>query len=447
MLLEKINQNKNIMWLSFILLINITVKLIFIFNLDLNILNLADQSKYLRISQFILDNGYYPRMDNTYTNRMPLYPYFLYYLRSIFDNLYFIIIIQNLISCFSIFLVYNLSKLVYKKISILITFIFSINLNIILYTNLILTEAIFIQFFLIFFYFFIKFIKKQRFKDLVYSAIILAICTLIRPQTYYYPLLVFIFIFVFTQSSIIKKVIYLFIFATLFKLIIFSWEFRNYVTYGKFFLSTSNQTNLVGYYLPHFDQYEYNLDLVNAKKNRIEHWNQYLLSKNFQKKDFIDLEKIVITYTKEEFFKYNLTTITKVLFIGVSKNLFTPTFSDLSYWFNSEKTSFSKTKGNSFLEQFINYFKDNKDSRYNQILIISLIILFISRTFELIGIIHFFKQNYKLSIFFILTIAYFLILMGPIGHAKYRVPYEYCFAVYFSIFILKFKNFFLKFYK
>ena len=38
------------------------------------------------------------------------------------------------------------------------------------------------------------------------------------------------------------------------------------------FLSTSNQTNLVGYYLPHFDQYEYNLDLVDAKKNRIELW-------------------------------------------------------------------------------------------------------------------------------------------------------------------------------
>ena len=97
----------------------------------------------------------------------------------------------------------------------------------------------------------------------------------------------------------------------------------------------------------------------------------------FSKKDFIDLEKIVITYALEEILKYKLTTITKVLFIGVSKNLFTPTFTDLAYWFNFDKTSFSKTEGNSFLEQFKNYFKDNKDSTYNQILIISLIILFI----------------------------------------------------------------------
>jgi hypothetical protein len=428
----KFFNKKNNIYLLLILIISSLIKLIFIINLDNDILNLADQSKYIRISDFILENKHYPDMPNKFTNRVPIYPYFLFMLRSFFDNLIFVIIIQNIISCFLIILVYNLSKLVLKKLSILITFIFSINLNIILHTNLLLTDFLFLFYFMIFLYFFIKFMKKKTIKNLVFASIILGISTLIRPQTQFFPIIILISIFLLLNDRFLKKVKFFLIFIIIFKSITFSWEVRNYNVHGKFFFDTSKQTNLVGYYLPHFDQYEFGKSLEDSKKNRRLLWKKYIVQNNFQNKDFIDLEEIVVSYTKEEFFKYKFLTVFNVLSNGIIKNLFTPTYSDISYWYQVKKTSFSKTEGASFFAQTKNFLKVNNNS-YSKLLIISTIILFFFRILEFFGLLKYIKKDFQLSIFFLLIIGYFLILMGPIGQAKYRIPYEYFLSIYLAI--------------
>ena len=261
-------KKENFFYLLMIIMINLLVKIIFLLNVNTDILNFSDQTKYLRISQHLLDNGFF-ESNNTFKHRTPFYPYFLYLLRNIFDNLYFIVIIQNILNSISILITYNLAKLVYKENAILITLIFALNLNVILHTNLILTESIFIPFFIIFLYFSIKFFKKQRLKDLISASIILGICTLIRPQTYFFPSIIFLMIFIFLDKSLYEKFKFFLIFFTIFKCFTFAWETRNYIVYQKFFFETSKKTNLIGYYLPHFDQYEYGLNLDEAKKRRI----------------------------------------------------------------------------------------------------------------------------------------------------------------------------------
>ena len=425
-------RNRSILYLSIIILINLIIKILFLQNIDLNILNFSDQTKYIRISQHLLDKGFF-EPNQTLNHRSPLYPFFIYFLRKIFDSLYFVVIIQNILSSLLIVITYNLSKLVYKENAFLITFIFSINLNIILHTNLILTEAIFIPFFIIFLYFSIKFLKKERAKDLIFASIILGICALIRPQINYFPVVMFFVIFLFLDKPFLKKLKFYLIFFLIFKCFTFAWETRNYIVHGKFFFEASKRTNLIGYYLPHFDQYEYNLSLADAKNNRAQLWAKYLKKNNYDNEDFVSIEKIAITYSLKEMKEYRIDSLFKAMSFGLLKNIFTPTFSDMSYWFHWEKTSFSSTKGNNFFEQFINFLIENKNNNFFNIFLISLIILFISRVFEIYGFINFFKKDIKLNLYFLLIIAYFLILIGPIGHAKYRIPLEFFFSVYLSI--------------
>ena len=444
MKIEFFNKKNNI-YLFFILIISSLIKLIFIVNLDNDILNLADQSKYIRISEYILENKHYPNQPNLYTNRVPIYPYFLFFLRSIFDSLIFVVIIQNIISCFLIILVYNLSKLVLNNLSILITFIFSINLNVILHANLILADFLFLSFFLFFLFFFIKFMKKKRIKDLILASIIIAVSTLIRPQTQFFPFVIFISIFFLFGDDFLKRMKFFLIFFIIFKLITFSWEIRNYYAHGKFFFDTSKQTNLIGYYLPHFDQYELRLNLDESKKNRRQLWKKYIIENNHQNKDFVELEKLVVKYTKDELFKYKISTFVNVLSTGIAKNLFTPTYSDISYWYKLKKSSFSKTEGSNFFDQFKNFLNKNNNNFHSKFLIFSIVFILISRFFEFYGFLNYFKKNFSLSIFFLLIIVYFLVLMGPIGHSKYRIPYEYFLSIYLAITIdYIFNKFFLK---
>ena len=156
-MLLKLKDLNKIQLIFIIISINLILRSFFFFSLDLNTLNFSDQTKYLSISDTLLiENNF----NNSHTlMRTPGYPLFLYFLRYIMDNLIFIILIQNLIGVLTTLLIYNTSKLISKKYNLFFTFIFSININVILYQNLILTESLFITFFLISLYclFFILF--------------------------------------------------------------------------------------------------------------------------------------------------------------------------------------------------------------------------------------------------------------------------------------------------
>ena len=431
-----IKKEKNLFYLFIIIIINLVIKVIFLSNLNLDILNFSDQTKYIRISQHLLDNGLF-EPNETFKHRTPFYPYFLYFLRNIFDNLYFIVIVQNLINSLSILITYNLAKLAYRDNAILITFIFSLNLNIVLHTNLILTESIFIPFFIIFLYFSVKFFKKERLKELILASIILGICTLIRPQTIYFPFVIFLMIFIFLNKSLYEKFKFFLIFIFIFKCFTFAWETRNYIVHNKFFFETSKTTNLIGYYLPHFDQYEYEISLDEAKKKRSNLWKIYLKKNNLEKENFVEIDNIAVKYSINELLNYNLSSIFKAMFYGVTKNIFTPTFSDMAYWFNWEKTSFSSTKGNSFFEQTKNFLLENKKNNFFTFFIIAFCGLLFSRMLEIYGFLSYLKKDFMLSVYFLLITSYFLILIGPIGHAKYRIPFEFFFSLYLSITLKK----------
>ena len=437
-MLLKLKDLNKIQLIFIIISINLILRSFFFFSLDLNTLNFSDQTKYLSISDTLLiENNF----NNSHTlMRTPGYPLFLYFLRYIMDNLIFIILIQNLIGVLTTLLIYNTSKLISKKYNLFFTFIFSININVILYQNLILTESLFITFFLISLYFLIKFINKQKFINLFYLSLALGLTALIRPQIYYIYIVIFFIFFFILSASFLKKISFFLFFLLIFKSCLFSWEFRNFKVYDNFFFVLAKEANLIGYYLPHFDQYENNLNLVDAKKERRIKWNEYL-EKNYKDKKRIlvkdisslfDRDNIALDYFISELFKYKFSSIFQAIFFGSMKTLFAPTFVDIGYFFHLKKTSFSLTEGFSFLEQSTNFLKKNfkEDILYFTLFTFSLIITLILRLIQILGFVILFKKNMKLSLVFFSLIIFFLAMLGPLGAPKYRIPFEFFFSIY-----------------
>ena len=426
-----------------IIIINLILRSFFFFNLNDDTLQFSDQTKYLAISETLLNRSTFN--DPYLIQRAPLYPLIIFFIRSIFDNLYFVIAIQNLIGILSLFLIYNTCKIVDKKLAILTTFLFSINLNVILYQNLIMTEGIFVTFFILSIFFLLKFLKKQKLNLLFYLSVSLAIAALIRPQIYYFPMTMFIIIFFLLKNSFKEKIKFFLIFFIIFKSLLFIWEYRNYKIHGDKFFVIAKEVNLIGYYLPHFDQYEYKIDLQKAKKERDIKWKKYLSEiddEKIEQNNLIFKENLAVKYSLEELRKYKLSNLIKANLAGSIKTILTPSYVDIGYFFKLKKIPFSSTEGFSFLEQSLNFIKKiyKTNLTYFVFLVLSLTLIFLVRLIQIYGLIILFQKNTKFSILSILIIFFFIFLLGPLGAPKYRVPFEIFFSIYLSYGILGLKS-------
>jgi hypothetical protein len=434
-------------FLFIIFFTNLILRLIFFFYLDENTLQFSDQRKYLSIAETLLQFSNFN--DPHLIQRGPIYPIFIFLIRSIFDNLFFVILVQNLIGIFSLFLVYNTCKLINKDISILTTFFYSINLNIILYQNLFMTESIFVNFFILSIYFLLKFLKKQKRNDLIYLSFTLAITALIRPQIYYiYIVILFIIIFLLNNTTR-EKIRFFLIFIIIFKSCLSIWEYRNYKIHNNYFFVIAKEANLIGYYLPHFDQYQYQINLDEAKKTRSIKWKNYLNNQkeiNLNSNDLILKEKLAIKYTLNELKNYDVFNFLIANIMGSVKTVFLPSYIDIGYFFKLKKISFSSTEGVNFFEQGVNFilliYKNNLS--YFIFLVLSLFLIFLTRLIQIYGFIIMFKNKPKISIMALTIILFYLILLGPVGAPKYRIPFEIFFSLYLSYGVLSLQKLFKK---
>ena len=425
-----------------IIIINLIIRLLFFINVNENILQFSDQTKYITISDSLLKNFNFST--STILGRTPGYPLFLFLIRSVFDNLIFVIFVQNCLGILSILLIYNTAKQFSKELSLLTTFIFSINLNIILYQNLIMTESIFIITFISFIYFFLRFIRYKKIKYLIYFSLAISLSALIRPQVYYIILFIFLMMFLLVHAPLKQKIKFFLIFILIFKSCLFTWEFRNFKVYENYFFVIAKEVNLIGYYLPAFNQYEYKISLNEAKKKSHEKWRRYLnnqkntkleLEKDNQISQLIYKEEMVQQYALKELLNYKISTLIKGTFFGSFKTIFTPALLDIGYFFKLKNNSFSSTEGASFIEQAKNFIKKTyqTNSKYFLFFILSLLVMFFTKIIQLYGFLLLLKTNMKLSLIFIFLISFFLVLLGPIGAPKYRIPFELFFSYYLAV--------------
>lgn len=370
------------------------------------------------------------------SERLPIYQFFLVLSYSLFNSKIFISIIQILLSTLNILIIFKIGNLFNKKLGIILAAIAVFNPSYILFSFLILADYLFLFFSLLFIYFFLKFLKKNSLKCLILSFVFLGCMSLTKPVIIYFPIFLVFFIFFFQEK---KKIISIFLLLVIFYSINSIWILRNKVTYGDFFYTSQNKTNIINWYLPLIEQEQKKIDLKIAKKNIQAQWLQY------KKLNINDTESSNVYYEdglSKKFFlnqikKYDFFVLVKSVLQGSLKSIFLPSFSEYKYFFNFKSNlAFSKLEGISFINKIQNYYLNLKiDFFYLSLILTTLTTLFL-RYYQFKFLIKNYGENKQVFFFIIIYVSYFLFISGPIGSARYRLPFEFFFIFTLGQFLL-----------
>jgi hypothetical protein len=124
--------------------------------------------------------------------------------------------------------------------------------------------------------------------------------------------------------------------------------------------------------------------------------------------------------------------IAKAWFFGMMKNLFAPSIIDFSYLLRVERPHFFYTEGRTTLERAWNFLKGMK-GWFGWAVIGSMVLLGVSRVFQVWGLIHLFRRKPWECLFLVVIVGYFLMVSGPVGYAKYRLPFEPILIVFLAV--------------
>jgi hypothetical protein len=113
----------------------------------------------------------------------------------------------------------------------------------------------------------------------------------------------------------------------------------------------------------------------------------------------------------------------KAWLFGMAKNLLAPAVIDLSYLLSIERPHFFYTEGKTLWERGWNFIRQVKGS-FSWVLVASMVGLAVARVVQAWGLLLLMKKDLWRASLLLLMIGYFLILSGPVGYAKYRLPYE-----------------------
>ena len=195
-------------WVLFCISLSILLRfaIVIYFFPDQNFLTYSDQSKYIYRSNLILSGIFFS--EEWGVLRMPGYPIFLSIIKLFFNNFFFIILIQNLLLFFTYYYIIKLKNF-FPHLSIKIFVLtFSVSINVILYSQLILTEAIILPLSIILFYFIFEQYYSFHKSNYLKIAIIFSLISLIRPQFVYLSPLIIVFpLFIRVKKTKLKIVL------------------------------------------------------------------------------------------------------------------------------------------------------------------------------------------------------------------------------------------------
>ncbi len=193
----------------------------------------------------------------------PLYYAFTSSILFLFHNQWPIYFFQILFALFDLWLIYKISRLFFpEKTSWAAALLAAIEPHWAWHNFLLVSENLFIPFFLAGFYFFFRYLKGSRRKDLAFSAVFWGVATWIRFNSFQITLLLSFFLLlaflikrrpgieILPKISLGRLLVDLAIFNLLFFLILSPWMVYNEMAYGRFTFSNILSTNFYFYNVP-----------------------------------------------------------------------------------------------------------------------------------------------------------------------------------------------------
>lgn len=221
----------------------------------------SDSKSYLQLAEnllkykiFTLDPAWGPSAFRT-----PLYPLFIAGLLSFVPKVGFVIAVQSVISAFNVPLFYVMAKRIFsERVAWLAALLFSAEASRLFIGSQLLSETIFLTFFIIATFYIISFLfQNGSWKQLIVGSVCLGLATLDRPITQFLPWFLFLFFIVMGfwrkeyRRFFVGAVVVVAINAT----VLAPWIIRNKIVFGVPKLSPLGGIQLYLVNLPHFLEY------------------------------------------------------------------------------------------------------------------------------------------------------------------------------------------------
>jgi len=197
--------------------------------------------------------------------RTPLYPLFVAGLYWLVPKLGFVIFVQNIVGASSVVLAYRLGRVLFAhRVALAASLLYLFESQRLQVTNQLMSEALFLVFFLPALIFFFRYRSERRMSLIAASAIFLGLATLTKPIIQFLPFVMVFFLVAerpFLQT-VRKNAVACGIFLLLVGAVLSPWLIRNKIHFDTWKLSPVGGTNLYFVNAAHFLQYQ-------AKKNGV----------------------------------------------------------------------------------------------------------------------------------------------------------------------------------
>lgn len=392
-----------------------------------------DSRMYLALSEGLLQykSLVYPESPNQPdAERMPGYPLFVALIMSLFGgNLLGVVVVQIFLDAINCLLIFYLGETLWRGSGSVSGILASLNIGMITYSHFVLNETLFLSFFLFFLIAALAFLLKPEWKTSCMMGVLTGVGTLIRPVIFYLPFFsipaFFLYLTVHSKVSPLLAAGKVLLMALFFLSCIAPWMYRNHTHFGTWGLSAQGGEHLLQYVVPFTWQHSRGIPFIEGMQEAGLAFREKAGKEGldpgkmnpFVKSDY--KTKMAFEFLREA----PKAAIAKAWFFGIIKNLFAPAAIDFSYLLKISRPHFFYTEGKTLFARGWNLIRGIK-GWFRWALIGSIVGLVISRLIQVLGFVLLFQKRKWEAGLCVLIIGYFLALSGPVGYAKYRLPFE-----------------------
>ena len=339
------------------------------------------------------------------------------------------ILLQILLSCFTIYMVYLIAWLIFKngRVSIVAATLYAIEPLSIMYASQLLTETLLVALVMMWLYFLVKYLEKQASCYLLASALALAFSVYVRPIGYFLPVMLtgglIAWVIVNGQKNKGRLLIQIAAFVTLSMGLTVVWQVRNWVETGYSSFSGVSSINMYFYSAASVLAVQQHVPFVEMQRRLGYLDDRTYLDRHPEQKTWPLAQRL--DYMKREAQRIllnNLSTYAPIYLAGVCRVVFETGASDFLKFFGLDPNKGALSRKDVKLKSMSAFITWTRPRIFwSDVLLLPLELLY-----PLLGCMVLSSRRLRREpavIAAVLTVAYYVILAGgPLGYSRYRHP-------------------------
>jgi 4-amino-4-deoxy-L-arabinose transferase-like glycosyltransferase len=434
----------------FIFILALVVRVTYVwFFVDISDQLIEDQQGYKLLGENMAQtSNFFQLTDGRHTSRTPGYPIFLAVVYTLFgESNLTLILVQIIINSLTCVVIGLIAGFIVPRGFLVAGLISSLNLGMVIYSGMILTDILFLFFFSLFILFAFHYLKSPKKIQLFLTISLLSIATFVRPVTYFFIMLlpVLLIVWFVWRRMQPKQILYsLFVYFIPVVIAFSAIHYRNYTEYNSVSLTNQGGGHALYWVVPATYQYSGQGSYQEGKDFSLKYLDTSIkkdLNNNHFKRDDYYMQ-----VAKEALLELGLLNILHAWSAGAIINLLSPSAAVAPLVRNMEHPSFYETPGNGSVDKLFNYITNTSSLLYLSIVIIGTIVSAVFLIISIFGLYRMIKfewvtgQNREMVLFSLFIIIYFMAITGPIIGVKYRLPIEPIMTMFFSYALVKFRN-------